>query len=146
MPQTHHVLGADGVTRIWTEREWTAKGKTCTIDRRRPAHTIAKAHVTLTADSNGWVQVTATWHREPPYDSYDKIARRWYFHDADGDRWSVEYGYDGRYWVLFGPSGRPDGYTLDRTIKGSLIAATEYIARTIARGQDAEVLGARAGG
>lgn len=132
----HTVRNDDGTLSTWTEREWTSRARKCTIDRRRPAHTFAKVHVTLTADGNGWVDLTATWHRDPPYGDRQEISQCWYFHDTDSGRWSVEYGYDGRAWVLFGPAMAPDGYPLDRTIKGSLIEATEYIARNIGRAED----------
>jgi hypothetical protein len=137
--QTHTVHHADGTISTWIEREWTAGGQRCTIDRRRPSHTTAKAYVRLTAEGNGWVDLTTTWHREPPYSSYQEFSRCWWYVDSDGGRWTVEYGHDGRRWVLFGPAMAPDGYPLDRTIKGSLIGATEYIARNIARAQDADV-------
>lgn len=130
MTFTHYRMAADGTLRTATEREWSADSS-CRIARDRATATV---DTRLTTEDDE-VNLTATWHRDPP-DEGRRYANRWLHHDPDGGRWSVEFGYDGRWWCLFGPDGTPWGNLLQNTIAGSLTEATEYIARCIARTKD----------
>ncbi|WP_431728532.1 hypothetical protein [Verrucosispora sp. TAA-831] len=124
-------MAADGTVRRVTEREWTA---TCSVRIARDRSTAAaSAHLTTKGDE---VKLAAIWHREDPKEWGNRYATRWNHRDADGGCWSVEYGYDGRFWCLFGPEGSPWGHLLTNTISSALAEATEYMARTVARARD----------
>jgi hypothetical protein len=129
MPRQHYIQTADGSIRTAVEREWRA-AVTCRISSDRASAAVA---VTLTTEGDE-VTLGATWLREPPDDA--RYATLWSHRDPAGGRWSVEYGYDGRFWCLFGPCGSPWGRSLGSTIAGSLADATEYMARAVARAKD----------
>ena len=123
---------ADGVLRSAVAREWSAAG-TCRIARNRSTATV---EMRLTTEGDE-IALTVAWERQPP-DEDRRNAICWRHHDPEGGRWSVEYGYDGRFWCLFGPDGSPWGDVLWSTISMSLIKATEVIARRIAYYKDWE--------
>lgn len=120
-------LGAD-------EREWRRTESSFSLTRDRSTATV----MVRVAAEGAELDLILEWLREAPETELTghKICRRWYHLDESGGRWSAEYGYDGRWWVLFGPNGTPWGETLQRTAEDSLIEATEYLARQKAREQD----------
>ncbi len=56
------------------------------------------------------------------------MRRTWRHVDQHGGRWSIERGYDGCMWMLFGPNGDPWGYRLQTTIDHSLGEASVWVA------------------
>ncbi len=134
-----HRLDAHGGIQAVAQREWIATGATCKIHRPRNRHSTSATVIVRLAAKDAEVSLLAVWNREEPDEG--RNANRWVHRDQDGGRWSVEYGYDGRYWCLFGPGGTPWGELLQNTIAGSLNEATEYIARAMARAKDFDELG-----
>ncbi len=106
---------------------WDLAEASCRFARDRSTAQVA---VRLRNDGDDDVSVSVTWTRETPdTEAGHKIARVWRRVDPDGGRWSIEYGYEGRWWILFGPNGSPWGELLAPVLAGSLIEATEYAVR-----------------
>lgn len=134
MTGTRHVQRPDGSIAALRRRTWTLADATIRIARDRSTAVVT---IKLATDGDE-LHHTATWYRQPPnpWNTSQRYARTWTHHDEDNARWAIEYGYDGRWWCLFGRDGTPWGKLLDNTLRGSLAEATEHIARLHAAVRD----------
>ncbi len=72
-------------------------------------------------------RTNVAWTPDKPQPGHT-IRRTWRHVDPDGGRWTIERGYDGCVWMLFGPNGDPWGYRLLTTIDHSLGEASVWVA------------------
>jgi hypothetical protein len=97
----------------------------------RAQHTDKLASVTLwRLPDLAEDEAVLRWARDTPYPGHE-IYRTWRHIDRAGGSWSVEYGYDGRWWVLFGPDGTPFGSVTLATRVDEAIAAASMWPATI---------------
>jgi hypothetical protein len=127
-----YVRSEDGQLAMVEVRDWVS-ARTSLAHRRHSG--TADVLVELEAGDGTRRNYQFDWARRPP-DEYERRTTRWSYTDEHGGDWAVDYGYNGRYWGLFGPEGCPFGNELARTQEDSLVEASIYIAKVRARHED----------